>query len=812
MEKNLASPYSQKLEYWKNQKPPEIGQKYTDTLFFPNINSLLSKKENGEFIDIKHGPQMENRIKIDEIIWLRTSEIFKNQKYSLFESKIELSKISQGSLGDCYFVASIASLVQYPNLIYQIFKTKEINKEGYFELIFFIDGKFQIVIVDDYLPVNIKTKKICFTKPNNNEIWICILEKAWAKINGGYSNIIKGWMHQALQAFTGYGSEVFKHKEIKYEKLLFEISEAKKNNFILTCSTNDNVNKFGLVNNHAYSLLDCIDIISKGKNIKLVKLRNVWEVKDWNGDWGNKSQLWGEEEKKQVNFDEKIKEVFYMSFVDYYKYFNLTEICYVLYNSYSKSYLINENNIEKGNVFNIYLEEDGYFSVALIKKMWRFNRELVNSIIPSYLSIVRYNPLNNDIKSYFNGYIGKNDSYEDIYIFRYLRKGYYLIYSYQDLPHSNLTKLPDYIIKFDSSVNFRHKIMPDESSKNGFILLKNILMQIILRNNNEFNDSQSYLSINKSINKDCIAYKIIYNNQNHWINYNEDYSQMKNMFFLSPYLNINDSKVFEWILPPKGINIILSMCINTKLPYNFNLNSKAFILDKNPQYLIEENSKINIKEYANDSVFTDNNITHNYYDYISISLKEAKEDLPLSSINPMDQKNAKTEIEYKKIIEFLENLPKIKNESRLLLSKIDIKNVEYIGQINKYNKREGKGCLIYKNSDHLLIGYFKEGKINGNGYIFNKSLDKKIFEGNFVSGKKKGKGILYFYNGDRYEGEFDNDKRNGKGIYFFNTEKGEQKWEGNFIDGNMNGEGIFTNYEGKQEIVKYYKGRQIIKK
>ena len=88
----------------------------------------------------------------------------------------------------------------------------------------------------------------------------------------------------------------------------------------------------------------------------------------------------------------------------------------------------------------------------------------------------------------------------------------------------------------------------------------------------------------------------------------------------------------------------------------------------------------------------------------------------------MDQKNAKTEIEYKKIIEFLENLPKIKNESRLLLSKIDIKNVEYIGQINKYNKREGKGCLIYKNSDHLLIGYFKEGKINGNGYIFNKSF------------------------------------------------------------------------------------------
>ena len=124
MENILTSIYLKNLSYWKNQSLPNKDEKFTDPLFPPNINSLLSKNENGEFIDKKHGPQREERMKIEEIMWMRASEIFKNQKYLLFETKIEMADISQGSLGDCYFLASIASLAQYPKLIYQLFKQK----------------------------------------------------------------------------------------------------------------------------------------------------------------------------------------------------------------------------------------------------------------------------------------------------------------------------------------------------------------------------------------------------------------------------------------------------------------------------------------------------------------------------------------------------------------------------------------------------------------------------------------------------------------------------------------------------------------
>ena len=810
MDNLFSSPYIKNLSYWKNQSLPPRGQKFTDPLFPPNINSLLSKNEKGEFLDLKHGPKMEKRIKIEEIDWMRASEIFKNQKYSLFENQIQLSEISQGSLGDCYFLASIASLTQYPKLIYQIFKTKNINNEGYFELIIFIDGKFQIVIVDDYLPINIKNKKICFGKPYNNEIWICILEKACAKINGGYTNIIKGWMHHVLQAFTGFQSEIFKHNIIKYEIMWEKINEANNHNFIITCSTKNNVDKFGLVNNHAYSFFACTEIISNGKKIKLVKIRNIWKNKKWHGDWGDDSPLWGEEEKKQVNFYEKIKDLFYMSFQDFYNYFDLTEICYVLYNSYSKSIYINEHNINNGNIFNIYLEEDGYFSISLIRKMWRFNRQLINKVIPSYLLIVSYNPLNKKTNNYFFDYNAKNGSHEDILLFKFLNKGYYLIYEYHDLIHSTLKKEDYYIIKFDSTIKFKYKLMPNDNRENDFILLKNVLKQILLNKYKDCILDQKSIYIGNQIDKDGIAYKMIYNNKNHWIKYIENCSELKNIFILSSNLKGKGNEEYEYIIPSKEFNIILGMPIDTKLPCNFSLKSKVFILEKIPKNILKNYLEIDIKEYANNLVYYENNNSSNFYDHLFISLNESKEDLlPISNL---EENKIKESIysKYPKIIKLLEKLKSKENEGKLTYSIINSQNWEYIGQVNNLKQKEGKGCLIYKNSEHVLIGIFKNGKINGLGTVYNKNFDKIYFRGNFIFGKKNGKGILYFYNGDRYEGEFENDKRNGKGIYFFNCEKGEQKWEGNFIDGNMEGEGIFTNYDGKTEKIKYYKGKQII--
>ena len=55
------------------------------------------------------------------------------------------------------------------------------------------------------MPVNPKGEPI-FCQPNKNEIWVPILEKAWAKANGSYGNIIG----TNLFYLAGSPSEIFR--------------------------------------------------------------------------------------------------------------------------------------------------------------------------------------------------------------------------------------------------------------------------------------------------------------------------------------------------------------------------------------------------------------------------------------------------------------------------------------------------------------------------------------------------------------------------------------------------------------------------
>ena len=48
-----------------------------------------------------------------------------------------------------------------------------------------------------------------FTRTHGNELWVQLLEKAYAKAHGGYGFIHKGHPNEALQDFTGFQTQVF---------------------------------------------------------------------------------------------------------------------------------------------------------------------------------------------------------------------------------------------------------------------------------------------------------------------------------------------------------------------------------------------------------------------------------------------------------------------------------------------------------------------------------------------------------------------------------------------------------------------------
>lgn len=45
------------------------------------------------------------------------------------------------------------------------------------------------------------TNRPVFCRPNGNQVWVMLLEKAWAKISGSYGDTSAGYPHEVLNTF-----------------------------------------------------------------------------------------------------------------------------------------------------------------------------------------------------------------------------------------------------------------------------------------------------------------------------------------------------------------------------------------------------------------------------------------------------------------------------------------------------------------------------------------------------------------------------------------------------------------------------------
>lgn len=118
------------------------------------------------------------------------------------ENGINPADIQQGNIGDCYFLASISALAENPQRIKNIFLDNfERNGNCIYKVIACVEGVITEVVIDDFVPVYASTNRPVFCKANGREIWVMLLEKAWAKIKGSYGDISSGTPHEVLNTF-----------------------------------------------------------------------------------------------------------------------------------------------------------------------------------------------------------------------------------------------------------------------------------------------------------------------------------------------------------------------------------------------------------------------------------------------------------------------------------------------------------------------------------------------------------------------------------------------------------------------------------
>jgi len=194
----------------------------------------------------------------------------------------------------------------------KIFINKDVNESGIYIVNFTLGGDNYKVLVDDYFPYWEKKGKPAFSQSKGNELWVMLLEKAWAKVNGNYENSIKGFVSEAFRALTGAPVVFFKHLYI--QDIWDEIYEADQRSYIIWASSGEGqLNKkrydeMGLISEHAYAVISAIVIKvdqDSGEEVRLLKLRNPWGHKEWLGKWSDSSELWTDELRKQCNWEEK---------------------------------------------------------------------------------------------------------------------------------------------------------------------------------------------------------------------------------------------------------------------------------------------------------------------------------------------------------------------------------------------------------------------------------------------------------------------------------------------------------------------------
>jgi hypothetical protein len=193
------------------------------------------------------------------------------------------------------------------------------------------------VLVDSFIPVDQNDKPL-MARNHGPELWVIILEKAYAKLHGGYSKVPSTLTENALFALTGAPYMKLYTNQFTGDDLFAKIFEYDTKEYTMTtsiASQNDHQNAFseelqkmGLLENHSYTLLGCANVKDNtGEDCMIVCIRNPWGYFEWNGDWSDHSTKWTEEAKDLVGFVEGEDGIFWMSFQDWSKYFVDLVVC-----------------------------------------------------------------------------------------------------------------------------------------------------------------------------------------------------------------------------------------------------------------------------------------------------------------------------------------------------------------------------------------------------------------------------------------------------------------------------------------------------
>ncbi|EIN09365.1 cysteine proteinase [Punctularia strigosozonata HHB-11173 SS5] len=245
---------------------------------------------------------------------MRPYQIF--EKPEFFIDGASSGDISQGALGDCWFLSAVATVATVPKLIDRICVARD-GQVGVYGFVFHNESGWTDVIIDDLLFTNYTRLEDLETAVNapelgkrpekrgrrtlyfassltETETWVPLFEKAYAKLFGDYKALAGGYCSCAIEDMTGGVSTTMQMADILDPDRLWNDQLTRANrDMLFSCyimqnkaGSRDFVK--GIRTNHAYSVLSVVE--HNGK--RFVKVRNPWGEREWSGKWSDGSKEW----------------------------------------------------------------------------------------------------------------------------------------------------------------------------------------------------------------------------------------------------------------------------------------------------------------------------------------------------------------------------------------------------------------------------------------------------------------------------------------------------------------------------------------
>jgi hypothetical protein len=292
----------------------------------------------------------------------RVHEIFEKPT---FMGTLSGSDVKQGSLGDCWLMASFSGLANVPDGLKRICVEYD-TRIGIYGFVFYRDGEWIYSIIDDKLYL----KSPCWDSPSmqrdllqqidredvervyrktyqtgskalffaqckdQNETWVPLIEKAYAKAHGDYASLSGGWIGEGLEDLSGGVTTELLASDILdldgfWENELSRVNEE----FLFGCSTGlldgGYGDREGISEGHAYVVMEARTLKD---GTRLLKLRNPWgKTKKgiWEGAWSDGSKEWTTEVQQELGHQFGSDSVFWISYEDLlrkYQHFDRTRL------------------------------------------------------------------------------------------------------------------------------------------------------------------------------------------------------------------------------------------------------------------------------------------------------------------------------------------------------------------------------------------------------------------------------------------------------------------------------------------------------